>query len=83
MASATHLSSRWEGLSFHRRMSAIPPGSINYRLRHYATETSMYKLLRLYTSLRCHRSRGRRQPTHIAVLTSPRFAPVKPQLPAQ
>lgn len=38
----THLSSRREGLSFHRRMSGIHPGSINHRLRHHATDTSVY-----------------------------------------
>ena len=39
----TQLSRRWKGLPFHRRMSAIHPGSINHRLRHHATDTSMYQ----------------------------------------
>lgn len=72
----TLLSSRWEGLFFHRRMSAIHPGSLNHRLRHHATDTSMYQASPFATSLRYHRSRA--EPTHAVVLTSSRFAPVKP-----
>lgn len=68
--------SRWEGLSFHRRMSAIHPGSINHRLRHHATDTSMHQASPSVTSLRHHRAKV--EPTHAAVSPSSRFVSVEP-----